>query len=120
MCGQWKQITSALLLCLLSALAIHAQDTTAKAPPKIIGYTVTLVDGYSFQVDEVTKQGDETWVRNGNVQRQIHQPIKSIKPIVEPAKTEAAEAPRTISTPTPQPTAPDQIWIYLVDGAKFR
>src|SRR5262245_725652 len=120
MCGQWKQLKLVLLLCSLSALTVHAQDKATKAVPKIIGYTVTLVDGYSFQVDEVTKQGDETWVRNGNIQRQIHQPIKSIKPIVEPAKTEAAETPRTISTSTPQPIAPDQIWIYLVDGAKFR
>ena len=83
MCGQWKQITCTLLLCLLSALAIHAQEKTAKAPPKIIGYTVTLVDGYAFDVDEVSKQGDETWVRKGNVQRQIQGAIKSVKPIYE-------------------------------------
>ena len=76
MCGQWKQITSALLLCLLSALAIDAQDKTTNAAPKIVGYTITLVDGYSFQVDEVSKQGDETWVRKGNVQRQIQESIK--------------------------------------------
>lgn len=120
MCGQWKQIKLVLVLCSLSALTVHAQDKAAKAPPKIIGYTVTLVDGYSFKVDEVTKQGDETWVRNGNIQRQIHQPIKSIKPIVEPAKAEAAEAPKTVSAPAAKPAAPDQIWIYLVDGAKFR
>jgi hypothetical protein len=120
MCGQWKQIKLVLVLCSLSALTVHAQDKTTKAPPKIIGYTVTLTDGYSFQVDEVTKQGDETWVRNGNIQRQINRPIRSIKPIVEPAKAEATEAPKTVSTPTPKPTAPDQIWIYLVDGAKFR
>ena len=120
MCGQWKQIKLVLLLCSLSALTVHAQDKTSKVTPKIIGYTVTLTDGYSFQVDEVTERGDETWVRNGNVQRQIHQPIKSIKPIVEPTKAEAAETPKTISTPTAKPAAPDQIWIYLVDGAKFR
>jgi len=123
MCGQWKQITSALLLCLLSALAINAQDKTTNAAPKIIGYTITLVDGYSFQVDEVSKQGDETWVRKGNVQRQIQESIKSIKPILEQPKAEAAEATKTVTT-TPNTTAPtkapDQIWIYLVDGAKFR
>ena len=83
MCGQLKQITCVLVLCLLSALAINAQDKTTKTPPKIIGYTVTLVDGYSFDVDEVSKQGDETWVRQGNIQRQIQEPIKSIKPILE-------------------------------------
>lgn len=124
MCGQWKQITLALLLCLLSALAIHAQDKTAKAPPKIIGYKVTLVDGYSFDVDEVSKQGDETWVRKGNIQRQIQEPIKSVKPIYDEPKAEAADTAKTVTTPTTttptKPTAPEQIWIYLVDGAKFR
>ena len=129
MCGQWKQITCAVVLCLLSALAIHAQDKTPKAPLKIIGYTVTLVDGYSFQVDEVTKQGDETWVRKGNIQRQIQDPIKSIKPIFEQPKAEAAAdtaksvttttVNTTATTPT-KPTGPEAIWIYLVDGAKFR
>lgn len=125
MCGQWKQITSSLLLCLLSALAIHAQDKTAKAPPKIIGYTITLTDGYSFEVEEVSKQGDETWVRKGNIQRQIQEPIKSVKPIYEQPKAEVAEAPKSVTTTTSttaptKPTAPEQIWIYLVDGAKFR
>jgi len=125
MCGQLKQITCVLVLCLLSALAINAQDKTTKTPPKIIGYTVTLVDGYSFDVDEVSKQGEETWVRKGNIQRQIQGPIKSIKPIVEQPKAEAAAAPKTVTPPTTttattKPDGPNPIWIYLVDGAKFR
>jgi len=125
MCGQWKQITCVLVLCLLSALAINAQDKTTKTPPKIIGYTVTLVDGYSFDVDEVSKQGEETWVRKGNIQRQIQGPIKSIKPIVEQPKAEAAAASKTVTPPTTttattKPDGPNPIWIYLVDGAKFR
>ena len=125
MCGQLKQITCVLVLCLLSALAINAQDKTTKTPPKIIGYTVTLVDGYSFDVDEVSKQGEETWVRKGNIQRQIQGPIKSIKPIVEQPKAEAAAASKTVTPPTTttattKPDGPNPIWIYLVDGAKFR
>jgi hypothetical protein len=121
MCGQWKQITCALVLCLLSALAINAQDKTTKSPPKIIGYTITLPDGYSFDVDEVIKQGNETWVRKGNIQRQIQEP-KLIKPILERAKADVAEAPKT-GTPSTTKTktgGPEPIWIYLVDGAKFR
>ena len=125
MCGQWKQIACALLLCLLSALAINAQDKSTKATPKIIGYTVTLPDGYSFDVDEIIKQGNETWVRKGNIQRQIQEPIKSIKPILEQPKAEAAEAPKAVTTSTTtatatQPAGTKEIWIYLVDGAKFR
>jgi hypothetical protein len=130
MCGQWKQIAWSVVLCLLSALAVNAQDKTAKAEPKIIGYTITLVDGYSFPVDEVTKQGDETWVRKGNIQRQIQEPIKSIKPILEQAKVEAAETAKPVTTTTAttvnttatptKPDGPNPIWIYLVDGAKFR
>ena len=99
MCGQLEtDYVLSLVLCLLSALAINAQDKTAKTPPKIIGYTITLVDGYSFDVDEVSKQGEETWVRKGNIQRQVQGPIKSIKPIVEQTKAEAAEAPKTVTT----------------------
>src|SRR5215216_5246836 len=125
MCGQWKQVTLALLLCLLSAVAVQAQDkTTTKASPKIVGYTVTLVDGYTFNVDEVSKQGDETWVRKGNIQRQIQEPIKSIKPIVEQPKAEAAEAAKPVTSATAttpnKAEGPEPIWIYLVDGAKFR
>jgi len=121
----------AVVLCLLSALAVHAQDKTTKTEKKIIGYTVTLVDGYSFPVDEVTTQGNETWVRKGNIQRQIQEQVKSIKPIYEQAKAEAAPdtskdttkpvttATATATTPT-KPAGPNPIWIYLVDGAKFR
>ncbi|HJT27042.1 MAG TPA: lytic transglycosylase domain-containing protein [Pyrinomonadaceae bacterium] len=111
---------------MLSALAINAQDKSTKTPPKIIGYTVTLVDGYSFDVDEVNKQGDETWVRKGNIQRQIQAPIKSIKPILEQPKAEAAAAEATKTVTTSSTTTatksdgPKPIWIYLVDGAKFR
>ena len=128
MCGQCKQITLALLLCSLSALAIHAQDKSPKAAQKIIGYTITLVDGYSFDVDEYSKQGNETWVRKGNIQRQIQEPIKSIKPILEQPKAEAADAAKPVTTTATvnttatetKPFTENPIWIYLVDGARFR
>ena len=120
MCGQWKQITCAVVLCLLSALAINAQDKPTKTPPKIIGYTITLVDGYTFDVDEVNKQGDETWYRKGNIQRQVQGPIKSIKPILDQPKAEPAPAAAPKTVTTTKPNGPNPIWIYLVDGAKFR
>ena len=129
MCGQWKQITLGLLLCLLSAAAVHAQDKTANPAPKATGSIITLADGYSFQVDEVWKQGDEVWYRKGGIARQIQEPVKSIKPIADQPKAEAAEAGKPVTTATvntaatsttPKPAAPNPIWIHLVDGAKFR
>jgi hypothetical protein len=112
MCGQWKQFWLALLLCLLFAVSAHSQN-----PQKVIGQVITLADGYTFEVDEVWKQGDELWYRKGNINSQVTQPVKSVKPVFEKAKTEAAEATKT---PAPVSTAPTAIWIHLIDGARFR
>lgn len=128
MCGQWKQITLALLLCLLSAAAINAQDKTAEPAPKATGSIITLADGYSFQVDDVWKQGDEVWYRKGGIARQLQEPVKSIKPIADKPKAAAAEAAKPVTTApantpataTTKPSDPNPIWIHLVDGAKFR
>lgn len=126
MCGQWKQITWALLLCLLSAFAINAQDKTTNQAPKITGYTVTLADGYSFQVDEVWKQGEETWYRKGGMARQLQEAVKSIKPIAEQPKAQATEAAKpvapvnTAAATKPAAAPAKETWIHLVDGAKFR
>jgi soluble lytic murein transglycosylase-like protein len=123
MCGQWKQIKLVLLLCSLSALTVHAQNTPKQAEPKVTGNIITLSDGYSFEVDEVWKQGDETWYRKGNVTKQLSQPVKSVKPIFEKPKADAAvAAEKTAKNATPQPATkvPDTVWIHLVDGARFR
>lgn len=121
MCGQWKQITLAFLLCLLFAFAVNAQDKTP-ATPKVTGNVVTLADGYTFEADEVWKQGDETWYRKGNITQRVSQPVKSIKPILEKPKTEPAEAAKTakIVNPQPEKKVSPTIWLYLVDGARFR
>src|SRR6185503_17584665 len=71
MCGQWKQITIALFLCSLSAIAVNAQKQQPTPTPKVTGHTITLDDGYSFQVDEYWKQGDEVWYRKGNITQRI-------------------------------------------------
>ena len=120
MCGQWKQITLALFLCSLSAIAVHAQKQSATpSPAKITGNTITLADGYTFQVDEVWTQGDEVWYRKGNITQRVPQAVKSVKPIYEQPKPEAARTPKTVAS---QPAKPASLpfWIYLVDGAKFR
>lgn len=125
MCGRWKQIKLALLLCSLSALTIHAQTSPQTQSPKVTGNIVTLVDGYTFEVDDVWKQGDEVWYRKGNITQRISSAVKSIKPIVEKSKSEPIEAAKTTTTTTvaaaePAKKAPTAIWIHLVDGARFR
>ena len=122
MCGQWKQIWLVLFLCSLSALTVHAQNTPKQAEPKVTGNVITLADGYSFEADEVWKQGDEIWYRKGNVTRQLSQPVKSIKPIIEKPRTEPVPAEKTAKTAGEQPVKklPDTVWIHLVDGARFR
>ena len=123
MCGQWKQITLALVLCSLSAITLNAQETSpGPAPPKVIGNIITFADGHTIEADEVWKQGDELWYRKGNMARSISQPVKSVKPIFEQPKAAPAEAAKTARTVAPQPAkpVPTSIWIHLVDGARFR
>jgi soluble lytic murein transglycosylase-like protein len=122
MCGQWKQIKLVLVLCSLSALTVHAQNTPKQAEPKVTGNIITLADGYSFEADEVWKQGDETWYRKGNVTKQLSQPVKSVKPIFEKPKADAVAAEKTAKSANPQSArkVPDTVWIHLVDGARFR
>jgi hypothetical protein len=118
MCGYWKQITLALFLCSLSAFTTKAQTpATATNPPKVTGNIVTLADGYTFEADEVWKQGDELWYRKGNITQRVPQQVKSVKPIFEAVKPTPAEATKTAKTVAP---APKVTWIHLVDGARFR
>ena len=119
MCGQWKQIKLVLVLCSLSALTVHAQKTPDQPQPKVTGNIITLADGYSFEADEVWKQGDEIWYRKGNITKQLMQPVKSVKQILEKPKAEATEIAKT-ANPLPAKKVPDAIWIHLVDGARFR
>ena len=107
------------MLCSLSVIAVNAQDKTPNPTQKVIGQTVTLVDGYTFVVDEVYKQGDELWYRKGNISQLISQPVKSVKPIYEQPKPENTKTSATVSAAPAKP-APTAIWIHLVDGARFR
>src|ERR1043165_5835741 len=113
MCGQWKQIALVLLLCSLSATVVHAQDKTPAQGPKVTGNVITLIDGYTFEADEVWKQGDEIWYRKGNITQRVPQAVTSVKPIYEQPKPNPAEVAKTTKTETPQST---KVWIHLVDG----
>jgi hypothetical protein len=107
-----------LVLCSLSVLAVQAQERPTQTPPKVTGNIVTLADGYTFEADEVWKQGDELWYRKGNITQRIPQQVKSVKPIFETVKPAPAEATKTAKTVAPAPKT--VTWIHLVDGARFR
>ena len=83
---------------------------------EVVGNKITLSDGYSFQADEVWKQGDEVWYRKGNITARVPEAVKSVTPIVKPKTV----APKETATTTAAPKAPLAVWIHLIDGAKFR
>ena len=99
------------LVMALSAGVVAAQQTVR----------ITLVDGYSFEVDEVSKQGDETWYRQGTVWRRVQGSVKKLTPLVkeEPAKT-APEPVAANAAPAEASPAPLAIWVYLDGGARMR
>ncbi len=82
---------------------------------------ITLADGYTFEVDEVAKQGDETWYRQGSVWKRLEGTVKKLTQLAkeEPPKTAAPE-PAAVEAPAPAETAPLAIWIYLEGGARMR
>ena len=128
MCGQWKQVILVLFLCSLSAVSVHAQKPTESPEPKVTGNIVTLTDGYTFEADEVWKEGNEYWYRKGSVRESVRGQVKSVKPIYEKAKpnptetTAKTETSKTAETAKSQPAknGANPIWIHLVDGARFR
>lgn len=105
---------------------IHAPvdvSNTNGAAAEVVGKRITLSDGYSFEADEVWKDGDEIWFRKGKISQRLEKPVSSVRPIVkvtEAAPTNSSER-QVINSDKPQiaETAPT-IWIHLVGGARFR
>jgi Transglycosylase SLT domain len=124
------RITTVLFLCLLiwqPVRVVFAQtDTPAAQPTEPTRFRITFSDGYTTEVDEVWKQGDELWYRKGGISKGVaassvrkfeavtpkNVPFKSA-----PAKPSSAEA--TATAPV-APAAPLAIWIYLDGGARMR
>jgi soluble lytic murein transglycosylase-like protein len=79
---------------------------------------ITLADGYTFEVEEVSKQGDEIWYRQGSVWKQLHQPVKKLTPLNKEAQAKAA--PELVAAKPVAEAAPLAIWIYLDGGARMR
>lgn len=88
-----------------------------------VGNRITLSDGHSFEVDEVWKDGDETWFRKGKVSQRLQQPVRSVKPIEKAAEPKSAGTRETSTAIAQKPhaeTLPAAVWIHLVGGARFR
>ena len=99
-----------VLLCLL------AWQSTGVVSAQQQNVRITLADGYEFEVDEVSKQGDETWYRQGTIWKQLRQPVKKLTSLTKEVAKAAPEPP----TKPPAEPAPLAIWIYFNGGARTR
>lgn len=95
----------------------HLKDATSKTAPTVIGNKITLADGYSFEADDVWKDGDEIWYRRGTISQRLTKPVASLTPLVQ---TTESPAPVKAASTRDSPAISPQIWIYLADGARFR
>lgn len=111
------RIIRVFVICLLiwqPAEAVFGQT----APPR---YQITLVDGYSFEVDEVWKQGDEIWYRKGRISKGIEaSSVKKFGPLETKTPSPKSAVPETSAAKPAKPPAPLAIWIYLNGGARVR
>ncbi len=105
----------------------QAVDQGPKGP--VVGQRIKFVDGGSMQVNEVWKQGSDTWYKSGGFSYQATRPVKSVEPIFG----EIAKETKTVKeTPASQPAkvavkevplkepAASGFSIYLVGGARIR
>lgn len=101
------------------APAAASPPTDARA--EVVGNRITLSDGYSFEADEVWKDGDEIWFRKGNISQRLHKPVSSVKPITKASGPPAPSEIQSVDKSKPLTVeATPNIWIHLVGGARFR
>jgi soluble lytic murein transglycosylase-like protein len=93
----------------LSAGVVAAQQTVR----------ITLADGYSFEVDEVTNQGNETWYRQGSIWKRLEGPVKKLTSLKKEEPAKAAPEP-VVAKAAPAEAAPLAIWVYFDGGARMR
>ncbi|HSD45831.1 MAG TPA: lytic transglycosylase domain-containing protein [Pyrinomonadaceae bacterium] len=109
------------IVCLLiwqPAEAVFAQTDTPAPPTEPTRHQITLVDGRTFEVDEVWKQGDEIWYRRGGISKGIDS--ASVKKVTAVNKTPAPTPATAVVKPANTAPAPLAIWIYLNGGARVR
>jgi hypothetical protein len=115
------RIITVLFLCLLvwhPARVVFGQNDPPNEPA--IRYRITLIDGYSFEVDEVWKQGEEVWYRKGGISKSLQaSAVKKFEPLAVKAPPKSP-APQVAATNAATPPVPLAIWIYLDGGARMR
>jgi soluble lytic murein transglycosylase-like protein len=115
------RIITGLFICLLgwqSAGLVSAQtpSTPAAEPTR---YRITLIDNYSFEVDEIWNQRSEVWYRKGSISKGLDSAtVKKITPLTKAAPEAKPKA--EVATEKKHPEAPQAIWIYLNGGARVR
>ena len=120
------RITRVLIVCLLSwqlTGAVLAQTDIPAESTTPTRHQITLADGYTFEVDEVWKQGEEVWFRKGGISKSIAATsVKKITAVTPPKASPPKPTPPSDATAAPPaaPPAPLAIWIYLNGGARVR
>ena len=116
------RIITVVFLCLLIWQPARVVFGQADPPPP--GFQITLTDGYTFEVDEVWKQGDEIWFRKGAVSKGLAaSSVKKFGPLATRAPATKSRSPEAVASKPAAPTAPPAplaIWIYLDGGARMR
>jgi soluble lytic murein transglycosylase-like protein len=114
------RIIGVFVVCLLSwqfAETVFAQTD----PPPPTRYQVTLTDGYTFEVDDIWKQGDEIWYRQGAISKALRaSSVKKFGPLAVKAPSPKSPLLEATASKPPAPAAPLAIWIYLNGGARLR
>ncbi len=114
------RIISLIFVCVLSSQltgVVFGQADTAAPPPAPTTYRITLTDGYTFEVDEVWKQGAEIWYRKGRLSKGLEAAsVKNFGPLA--AKIPVTRSPEKVAAKAPP--APLAIWIYLNGGARLQ
>lgn len=91
------------------------------AGAEIVSNRITLSDGYSFEADEVWKNGDEIWFRKGKISQRLEKSVSSVKPVAKASATSVDNPLQASKTSKPLVAeATPNIWIHLVGGARFR
>jgi hypothetical protein len=97
------------LVCLFSGGSVFGQQSTVR---------ITLDDGYSFEVDEVSKHKDEIWYRQGSVWKQLDRSVKKLTSLNKDVSANSKPEP-VVAKPATE-AALLAIWIYLDGGARMR